>query len=95
MGGLTVREEPIRLGLRPEPGAYGYSATAILEGTEALINQGLMGRFPPEPTGPVRLPDAVLAALGAGSPSELFARLDPVITDLEGKLATPVQGSTR
>jgi restriction system protein len=82
-----AKDVRIAHGLRPDPGVFGYSATTVMDGVEALVFQGLLGRFPPTPSDPRGALAAAELKSAASTPTQLFADLEPEIAEVERRLA--------
>lgn len=76
----------IEVGLRPEPGGYGYSANVVLDIAEKLVSRAVRGTYPIE-VDPFDkhlvqdLPDQLV------SPEEVITCLDPHISYAQGLIA--------
>jgi restriction system protein len=92
------KETRINHGLRPEVGGVGYSATSVIDATEAVINSAFWGGFP------ILIRDYHVAMrvafdapqlLSAKTPNDLVDSLEPLIADLEMRLDTAYAATHR
>ena len=81
------KDRRIVTGLRPDVGAFRYSGNLVVDVCSALIAQGIVGRFPIDVLEvSLPLPEINLPAVIAGR-SDLVATVEPLLTDLERRLA--------
>lgn len=72
----------IDCGLRPPVGLPGYSGNLVIEVAEAALNDAFKGKFPPVSEGLAPLVYGNFR-FAAGSPSELYEEIEPLVAELE------------
>lgn len=75
----------IDVGLRPDVGAYGYSAILVMDSSKELLSRAMRGLFPVKTDIPglFFLPDLPPVF---GNATEIVAAVEPLVVELEGKL---------
>jgi restriction system protein len=77
----------IKFGLRSDFGRGGYSGVRVCETVEALLSAAMRGKFPVTTDETVSLGDSYLA-ICASTPAELVEATEPIVADLESRLAS-------
>jgi hypothetical protein len=86
----TIDKEPrIDLGLRPDVGQHGYSTIRILEGAMAALDQAFRDKWPAQPPFLHSMVDSKLD-FSADTPEDLLTKLEPLIVEVEQRLADAV-----
>lgn len=80
------KEFRIEQGLRPDVGRRDYSATQVMEAVSQAVSAAIRGKYPIEPQVLSRRMHPGLK-LDAASPEELIANAEPLVVDLEDRLA--------
>lgn len=87
--GIPKRKR-IDLGLRPDVGDSGYSGTSVISSTEELLRKAMRGNYPFETD---ELASFTLDNMPAtvGSSTQVIEIVEPMVADLEAKLAHAAQ----
>ena len=82
------KEARIKHGLRFDVGDWGYSGARVVEYVADVLSRAFRGQYPVESEAPLPVlqPDLDLPKWFAG-PAEVVAKLEPLVAELESKLA--------
>lgn len=85
------KSKRIDSGLRPDVGGSGYSGTSVISSAEELLRNAMRGKYPFEADELASFTlENVPAALG--SSAQVIEVVEPMVADLEAKLAYATQG---